>query len=784
MALAIWTEKSGYSLGTINERSVVDLALPITYENTFDDSSLVTFQVITGSLPPGLRIDEDRIVGTPFEVARTTDFKFVIRASYNGQISDRTFIITIEGPDEPAWLTADGSLPIGPNDAYYILDSSYIDFQLSVIDRDTAAGQELKFFIASDDGELPPGLVLTDSGRIVGWVQPALAIGLNDGNGFFDTGLYDTVAYDFGYRSSNGYDSYVYDLSIYDFSAPSQSPKKLNRNYEFIVTVTDGDSVTKRKFRIYVVGDDFFRADNVITTSGTGVFTADITYVRAPIWVTPADLGIRRANNYQTFKLETYEDLDLGPVVYSLDTTNPDLTASRLPPGMQFDPGSAEVFGVIPYQPAITKTYRFTVTATRLSETEEVAISKRTFTVQVIGEVDSVMSWTTSEDLGSIGANYISNLSVTATSTLVESVIIYTIQSGSLPPGLTLNLDGEIVGKVNQFGSVEDPGIVTFDGGDLTFDVNETTFDKVYVFTILARDIAGYSAISQTFTLTIETPNDRLYSNIFTRPFLKQDQRTLFKSFITDADVFDITAIYRPSDPNFGVQPDLKMLVYGGIETKTAAQYVSVIGQNHKKKRFIFGDIKKAKANLPGTTDTVYEVVYIEMIDPLEKDGVYLDPATATEFSPFAITVDQTNIFYGGPYDYSIRNWGEPKPFSVSADRSDMFAGDPKTILKQPSSISLWRYRIEQLGLTERNYLPLWMRTIQDGSVQELGYTPAIPLCYCKPGRADDIILNIKNKAFDFSQIDYTIDRYIIDSVTGDNTDKYLVFRNDRTTIS
>ncbi len=784
MALAIWTEKSGYSLGTINERSVVDLALPITYENTFDDSSLVTFQVITGSLPPGLRIDEDRIVGTPFEVARTTDFKFVIRASYNGQISDRTFIITIEGPDEPAWLTADGSLPIGPNDAYYILDSSYIDFQLSVIDRDTAAGQELKFFIASDDGELPPGLVLTDSGRIVGWVQPALAIGLNDGNGFFDTGLYDTVAYDFGYRSSNGYDSYVYDLSIYDFSAPSQSPKKLNRNYEFIVTVTDGDSVTKRKFRIYVVGDDFFRADNVITTSGTGVFTADITYVRAPIWVTPADLGIRRANNYQTFKLETYEDLDLGPVVYSLDTTNPDLTASRLPPGMQFDPGSAEVFGVIPYQPAITKTYRFTVTATRLSETEEVAISKRTFTVQVIGEVDSVMSWTTSEDLGSIGANYISNLSVTATSTLVDSVIIYTIQSGSLPPGLTLNLDGEIVGKVNQFGSVEDPGIVTFDGGDLTFDVNETTFDKVYVFTILARDIAGYSAISQTFTLTIETPNDRLYSNIFTRPFLKQDQRTLFKSFITDADVFDITAIYRPSDPNFGVQPDLKMLVYGGIETKTAAQYVSVIGQNHKKKRFIFGDIKKAKANLPGTTDTVYEVVYIEMIDPLEKDGVYLDPATATEFSPFAITVDQTNIFYGGPYDYSIRNWGEPKPFSVSADRSDMFAGDPKTILKQPSSISLWRYRIEQLGLTERNYLPLWMRTIQDGSVQELGYTPAIPLCYCKPGRADDIILNIKNKAFDFSQIDYTIDRYIIDSVTGDNTDKYLVFRNDRTTIS
>ncbi len=213
MALTIWTEKSGYSFGTIAERSIVNQPLPVSYAELFDDSSLVTFQVISGQLPPGLRIDNDSIVGTPFEVPRTTEFKFVIRASYNGQIADRTFNFTVEGSDIPTWLTAEGGLAIGPNDAYYILDSSYVDFQLEAIDNDTAAGQSLKYFIASGNGELPPGLILTDSGRIVGWIQPALAIGLRDGNGFYDTTLFDNVAYDFGYRSTNGYDSYIYDQS-------------------------------------------------------------------------------------------------------------------------------------------------------------------------------------------------------------------------------------------------------------------------------------------------------------------------------------------------------------------------------------------------------------------------------------------------------------------------------------------------------------------------------------------------------------------------------------------
>jgi hypothetical protein len=1180
MALSVWTQLSGYSFGTINERQTVNIPLPVLF------TANVTFKVISGKLPPGLRIVNSNIVGTPYEVPRTTDFKFVIRASNTDGISDRTFYFTVEGADEPNWVTPTGPLPVGSNDAYYILDSSYIDFQLIVSDTDTATGQKLHFFIASDEGELPPGLVLTTEGRITGFVQPLLAVPLAAGSGSYDEGLYDQVAYDFGYRPSNGYDTYVFDLTVFDFSVPTGRPRKLNRNYEFLVTVTDGDTIAKRKFRIFVVGDDFFRADNIVEQAGTGVYTADITYVRAPIFTTPNYLGLRRANNYQTFMIETYDGFtDLGPITYQLSDVNslisgicirelptdnivgslfirlerssdvPQVgykisfngefdgatgaiyeiidvdvlggdiyrltldtglemtipnstgiymgTMSELPPRMEFDFTTGEVFGVVPYQPAITQTYQFTIKAYRFGQGSEKAVSRRVFTVDILGEVESVMSWISPTDLGTIDSGYVSTLAIKAASTLSTSAILYTLESGRLPLGLTLNLDGEVTGKVNQLSSLfryksywksstsynprdivkinnirgiksvtrrkniasvvtsvdhdfltgdlveivsddlgfnyynavevdispiqlesftsitgsgpyritfaiptqkiaplapvvtlisgtaistapavynnvsassstglgtgarfrvekgnngilgtptyvgvttislldpgtgylpgdritisgadlggtngthdltfttstglefyyringnsntnfngrffatsstsssitlnfeEDPGtwgsgtisvttgpgtyegqtliipvnyfnypnkgkslsmkvasgttynapiyykantahtsgltfnavywdlyrfpeedlsLTTFDQGSLTIDGNETSLDRKYTFTVHARDQLGYSAVTKTFTLTVNTPNDTYYSNISTRPFLKLEQRDMFKEFINDPSVFNPSLIYRPTDTYFGIQRDLRMLVFAGIETKSAAEYVSAMGRNHRTKRFKFGEVKKAVAKTPGTNDVIYEVIYLEMLDPLEKDGKHLPLSLKLNSSNVQIKVDQTGEFYKGPFDTVNPYWKRPIPLYATIDRNDIFAGDSGSRIKLPSSISLWRYRIKNMTNTqsERNYLPLWMRSIQPEQTQEINFVPAVPLCYCKPGGADEIILNIKNyiknNPFNFNLLDYTVDRYIIDSVEGEYTDKYLVFRNDRTTIT
>jgi len=129
----------------------------------------------------------------------------------------------------------------------------------------------------------------------------------------------------------------------------------------------------------------------------------------------------------------------------------------------------------------------------------------------------------------------------------------------------------------------------------------------------------------------------------------------------------------------------------------------------------------------------------------------------------------------------------------MTVDSTGYEVSNPNVNEYYPNSISNWRDNIKKwkenpndvnTGLaTERNYLPLWMRSIQPGSNQELDYQLAVPLCFCKVGKADDIILNIKYSGFDFKTLDYTADRYIIDSVEGLTSDKYLVFRNDRITV-
>ena len=88
------------------------------------------------------------------------------------------------------------------------------------------------------------------------------------------------------------------------------------------------------------------------------------------------------------------------------------------------------------------------------------------------------------------------------------------------------------------------------------------------------------------------------------------------------------------------------------------------------------------------------------------------------------------------------------------------------------------RNNIKTVGLTERDFLPLWMTTSQSNSVQELGFVTGVPLCYCKPGTSATILLNIANSEFNFRQLDFEIDRYIIDATEGNSYEQYIPFGN------
>jgi hypothetical protein len=242
------------------------------------------------------------------------------------------------------------------------------------------------------------------------------------------------------------------------------------------------------------------------------------------------------------------------------------------------------------------------------------------------------------------------------------------------------------------------------------------------------------------------------------------------------------------------------MMIYAGIETTDAAKYISAMGLNHKRKRFNFGDVKKATAVIPGTRTEVYEVIYVEMIDPLEPNGKRLPNKITYSPRNNPITTDRTDDFYQSGYatpnttkearmGQDGLNTGRLDPLLLSID-SEGYISNYLSESYFPNSITNWRERLmywqDDLGngfARERNYLPLWMRSIQPGGNQELDFQLAVPLCYCKVGTADDILLNIKFSGFDFKLLDYTVDRYTIDSVKGQSQDKYLVFKNDRITV-
>lgn len=831
--MAIWTQSSGTTLRTLQEQVTTTVDLPVIEG--------ATITLISGELPSGMRLEGTSIVGTPFEVSRETTYRFVLRALLNGDIADRTFNIIVQGEDDPIWITNQGLLPIGANNTLYILDNSPIEFQLQAIDNDTSAGQELSYFIANGDGILPPGIQLTQDGRLIGVVDPILALekAALDGDGTYDSINFDKFPFDFTNPSGQGFDSFFYDVTRYDIADATRAPRKLNRYYQFRVSVSDGDTIAQRDFRIFVVGDDFLRADNTIMQVGTGTFTADNTNIRTPIWITPANLGVRRSNNYVTLFLDVIDPNSLtGIVVYSLESINPDDgSTSELPPGLLLDGTSGEVAGRVPYQPRVTETYKFSIKATRQTSGEsETAESIKTFTLTLLGEVDSTITWQTPQDLGDISANYVSTLNVVATSNVPNSKIIYTLDSGKLPSGLSLGLDGEIIGKINPYANNDGAGLTVFDNANLQFDANTTTLDRDFVFTVRARDQFGFSAITRKFTITVADPDKKLYSNIFMRPLLKQAQRNSFVSLLSDPDIFNPDLIYRANDPRFGVQKQPQLLVYAGIETTQVNQYVAAIANSMSRKKLKFGELKIAQAKTPGTNDVVYELIYFDMIDPYEGTGdtqrritinndkkILVNILSATPADPqydnqakfklsiptriyplnFVYVQDVLYIYTrdglqeydftddiivqgrDGTFVVDVEKQSQtninfrPVPENViKADTNLIKVSDPNDRIRYISTISHVRDELRSLGRTENNFLPLWMRTAQQGGVQELGYTLAIPLCYCKPGGAEIIKAAIEFNEFDFTQFDIDIDRFVIDTTEGNSNEQYILFAN------
>jgi len=229
-----WITPAG-SLGTINERDRQAITLLAS-----SNQSSITFSIQAGSLPKGLRLENNTILGTPLEVSKPTTSRFVIRADDGLEKKDRTFSISVEGYDEPRWVTSEGLLPVGPNSTFFVLDNDKVDFQLIALDPDIPAGDTIEYYIPFNGGELPPGLSLSKSGRITGFTDPIFALEYKIYSGNYDLNLFDSAPYDLGTRPINGFDSFTFDERSFDYFDETGFPRRLTRYYQFTVVATDG----------------------------------------------------------------------------------------------------------------------------------------------------------------------------------------------------------------------------------------------------------------------------------------------------------------------------------------------------------------------------------------------------------------------------------------------------------------------------------------------------------------------------------------------------------------
>ena len=734
MASPVWQTTAGL-LGVINERDFYS----VTLSATDSDGDSLTYSKIAGTLPTGIELTSAGVLqGVPTEVSTRSLYTFVIRVSDGTNVADRTFSLQVQGADAPVFATAAGELNLADSTQgrvnRWVLDGSLVNFRVQATDTDTAAGQTLFYFI--QEGELPPGLKLTSDGLITGTVL------LTDDERYGPIGGYDNF--------------YKYDDVGYD---PTKFSTSISKNFEFTIGVSDGSNVTTQVNSIFVFSADYWLVSNSQITIDSDTLAGDALTMssapnRRPVFETDSSLGSFRHDNNVVIKIDV---VDFDPLQGDL---NYSIQSGSLPTGLSIDVNTGEISGQLPTQSAVSVDHTFTVRASRIDAVSGVTIfGDKEFTMTVIGEIDTGISFVSPTNLGTVTAGIPSLINIEASAVATNRVLEYTVTTGSLPTGLTLSRSGNIIGKVDK------TEFTTVDDNEITFDTNSLSFDRKYTFTVTVGDQYQSLATSKEFTLTVSLPYGVEYGNMSAQGLIPTGDRDLFYQIAQDPNINSNENIFRPEDNFFGIQTNPEMLLISGLEHKTLTELQQQMEQNHTPKSLYFGEIKTAVAKENGKVK--YEVVYVEMKDNLVNNSGEAVASSVT------LRTDIVRPLIGGladgnritaDYDvYDVTTDGGLS-FSIAGSKirfANQLTADTGTFEKLfPNAVANMRTRMKSLGQREYVHLPLWMRTSQDNSGVPLGYKMAMVLAYCKPNKSGLVKKRIQDKTIDFKKLNFVIDRY------------------------
>ena len=728
MAQPVWVTDTG-SLGTIPEGIFYQVPL-VAYDPADPLGNEVYYTLLAGQLPPGIQCNASGVIsgtpqaianiqGVPAPVSSDTTSVFAIRAYTTktvlgkvviDRLADRTFSLTVTGQNPPQFITPSGNIG-----TFY--DGTPIEpIQIQISDLDPADTT----VITVAAGTLPPGLSISPTGLITGYVIPLNII-----------------------DQTGGFDRYQQNFDMFPFDFVRQSP---NTNYQFTLRVSDGKSSDLRNYQIYVYSRTTLQASTTDITADDTFVDASQTpdylpfLTNAPLssqnYNTPDDLGVIRSDNFWAYQ---FKGLTFGP--YIIEYLEYPGGGLELPPGTTLDPFTGWLYGYLPYSGITEITYNFAI---YLIDTADPIIQSKPyyFSVTVTGQVETQVIWLTDSDLGSIVNGSTSLLKVQAVNTGGRS-LQYRLRPGATPPtdyvpgyynklpqGLSLLPSGEIAGRVSFNTFALDLGTTTFDKElrtNLIQSPQETTFDTQFTFTVNAFSPDGQISVYKTFTVKVLRVYNEPYENLYIKAMPPYPDRALINSLIQDSDIFPPDTIFRYQDPNFGIA---KSVIYNhcfGLTSSTYELYVSSLSENHYWKNLILGEIKTAQALDPITGNVVYEVVYSAIQDNLVNNS--------------GISVSKQVTL----------------PYPINANDSTEIA----TVY--PNSLDNMRNQVIDVVGQISNLLPLWMLSKQtNGKV--LGFTPAWVIAYCNPGTSGQVAYNVRTQfGQQLNLVDFEVDRYELD---------------------
>jgi len=306
-------------------------------------------------------------------------------------------------------------------------------------------------------------------------------------------------------------------------------------------------------------------------------------------------------------------------------------------------------------------------------------------------------------DLGTISPKKVSLFKVVATTTVANVLLSYSYKNGKLPPGLTINPDGEISGICGD-------NIFELDQGDTTFDHGLTTIEKTYTFTVTTTGQFGNVTSDQSFSIDVVKNTSDKIANMYAKPRPDLDSLDLFQSVVNNAKIFPNDTQYRPYDKNFNTNIP-SFLFLSGVSLKLLSTIQSLLKNNSYNFRLKIGDFKLGLAK-DRAGGTIYELIYIELIDP----NVGADDHIVLK------SQDLPNIVI------QLRS----DSLEITSDVEFHIPGTTEDQIYSNDIVNIQNELKNGLSVNNFDYLPLWMKTPQS---PVRGYRLALPIKYVKPGQ-------------------------------------------------